>query len=492
MGQPEGLKLKTARTLKWNLVDRLGSQVLYGITGVVLAWKLSPDDFGLIGAILIFQAFGSLLVDSGFSHALLQRKQPTRLDYSSVLWFNMAVAIVLYALLWVLAPWISTLFNAGDRLVALSRAMFVILPLNAAAIVQTSLFMKQMNVRPVAMANIVSLTLGGGAGIALACMGFGAWALVWQAIVNAMAKTAILWSTSRWLPLGRMSWKALSSFFKVGGGMMFTSFLNTVFLNLYSFLIGNRVGLVPLGYYTQADKWSKMGVMSLSQVLTSTFLPVLSSVQDDEQRYNRLCLKMNRMTAYLAFPLMVGLIVLAQPIFHVLFGTKWDASVILFQLLLLRGVFTVFTQLYNNYLLALGHSGVIARLEVWRDVIAVIGLVVTFPVMAVSLPDNPVYGLTLMLWGQVAAGAAGWIMSLFAVQRRCGVNRIALLRGYAPYIAMTLMLSAAMTGAGTVLDGAWMRLIVEAVIGAGGYILANHLLHSTIQKDAIAYLRGKL
>ena len=155
------LKQRTAGSLKWNLVDRLSTQVLYAITGIVLARLLSEEDYGLVGAVLVFQAFASLIVDSGFSFALLQKQRPSRLDYSSVLWFNLGVALILYAALFIGAPLVAASFGGDARLIPLSRVMFLSLILNASVIVQTNRLMKAMDVRMVAASNFIGLTAGG-------------------------------------------------------------------------------------------------------------------------------------------------------------------------------------------------------------------------------------------------------------------------------------------------------------------------------------------
>lgn len=350
------MKLKVARTLKWNVVDKFATQFLYGVTGIILARVLSQIDFGLVGAILVFQAFATLFVDSGFSYALIQRKNPTRLDYSTILWFNMGVAVGLYVILFVLAPWIPDLFQGDERLVSLSRVMFLTFILNASAIVQTNRLMKRMDVRMIAISNSVGLIVSAVVAIVLALLGFGPWAIVWQNIILSLTKSLILWFSSDWRPLWQFSFASLRSFTKVGFSVMGSSFLNVLFQNIYSFFIGNRVGLVSLAYYTQADKWSKMGISSLSSIVTSSFLPALSQYQDDPQKFAGSIAKMNRLTGYILFPSM-GLLIVASPaIFHSLFGYKWDASIALFQLLLIRGIFTVLSSLYNNYILALGHG----------------------------------------------------------------------------------------------------------------------------------------
>lgn len=274
--------------------------------------------------------------------------------------------------------------------------------------------------------------------------------------------------------------------------MMFSSFLNTLFLNIYSFFVGNRVGLVSLGYYTQGDKWSKMCVSSISQVLTSSFLPVLSSVQHEKERFLRLTQKMNRMTSYLVFPLFIGLIIEAKPIFHLLFGTKWDPSIILFQLLLTRGIFTVFTSLYSNYLLAVGHAGSIARLEIWRDAVALAGLFVTFPFMTISLPDNPVRGVEIMLWGQVIAAATAWCLTLYYVNRKCGIEWSGLIKDYMPYLLLSVGLGMLMYIAGEYIESPVAAIAAETAIGLSVYLFVNYIADSRIQSDAIAYISGKL
>ena len=189
------LKVAVARTLKWNVIDRVSSQILYTVTGIVLANMLTQEDFGLVAAILVFQAFASLFVDSGFSSALIQRKEPTRLDYSTVLWFNLGVATVLYVVLFFCAPWIADIFGGDSRLIPLSRVMFLTFILNASAIVQTNILMKRMDVRMVAVSNSLGLIAGSVVGIYLAGTGWGAWAIVWQSIAIAAVKSAILWFT---------------------------------------------------------------------------------------------------------------------------------------------------------------------------------------------------------------------------------------------------------------------------------------------------------
>lgn len=470
------LKQKTARTLKWNTIDKFASQVLYAVTGVVLANVLSKSDFGLVGAMLVFQAFASLFVDSGFSSALIQKKTPTETDYCTVFYFNLAMSVAIYAVLWFCAPLIADIFG-DERLVSLSRVMFLSFILNATAIVQTNRLMKQMTVARVAIGNTLGLVVSGAVGIWMAFAGYGAWAIVWQTIVLATVKSLFLWLTTGWVPRSRFSMASLRSVFSVGSGVMMSSFLNTVSLNVYSFIIGAYYNLVKLGCYTQADKWSKMGVMSISQILTSSFLPVLSGCQDDAERFCRMMRKMNRFTAYLVFPLMLLLITAAEPIFHILFGTKWDEAIVMFQILAARGIFVVLTSLYNNYILALGKSRSLIVYEIVKDVLMVAAIVVTIPL-----------GVEAMIWGQLAASVIFYVYAIFEAGHLTGYRPSLMVLDAVPYAAIACVAMAAQWGVWYAVGNAWASLLLQTAVGLGVYYLANRLLHSKIQDEVLGFV----
>lgn len=485
------LKNKTAKSLKWNVIDRFATQLLYAITGIVLARELTQEDFGLVGAILVFQAFATLFVDSGFSSALIQRKNPTQLDYSTVLWFNVAIATAIYVILFFSAPLIADCFDGDTRLIPLSRVMFLSFILNAAGIVQTNRLMKQMNVRPIAATNAAGLASGAIIGIYLAINGYGAWAIVWQTIASNGIKTLLLWIISRWMPLFKFSLSSLKSFFAVGSGIMATTFLNVFFQNIYSFFIGNRIGLAPLGYYTQADKWSKMGIASLAQAFGSAFLPTLSSVQYEKERFTRITAKINRFTSYIMFPCIALLIATATPIFHALFGTKWDASIILFQILLVRGIFTIITGLYNNYLLSLAKAGIIVYMEILRDVAALAALFLTWPYMTITTADDTVFGIKIMLYGQLAASALTWFVTLVVTAPKTGHKPVNYIIHMLPYAVISLIVAIVISYWQYCIHNPWLLIPVQITTGAISYFLINLILKSKIQLEVAEYVFHK-
>ena len=430
-GEGGGLKLATARTLKWNAIDRVASQLLYAGVGIVLANVLSKEDFGLVGALVVFQAFAILFVDSGFGAALLQKKNPSDRDYSTVFWFNLAVSVAVYLLLWLAAPAIAAIFQGDERLIPLSKVMFLTFVINGLSIVQTNRLMKRMDVKQIAIANTVALVTSGVLGVCLALGGFGPWALVWQSVANAAVKTAWLWATGHWRPTG-FSIDSLKGMWRLGLSVFSSSMLNTLFLNVYSFVIGAFYSLSSLGVYSQADKWSKMGSASLSQVLTSSFVPLLARVQDSPADFHRYMRKANRFTAFVTLPAMAGLAVAAAPLFHLLFGHKWDAAIPLFQILAVRGIFVVLISLAGNYLLALGRGKLLMVVEAVKD--GFIALAIFATVFSLDM--------TLLVWGQLFASVATVAVVGVITARATGYGFWRSMADMAPFALVTAAMTA--------------------------------------------------
>lgn len=475
------LKLKTARTLKWNTIDRVSSQVIYALVGIVLANILSKEDFGLVGALAIFQAFAILFVDSGFGAALLQKQKPDEKDYSTVFWFNFAVSIAVYLILFLLAPFIADIFDGDTRLIPLSKVMFLTFVINGLAIVQTNRLMKRMEVKMIAISNLIGLVISGIIGIWMAISGYGAWAMVWQQVSLAAVKTIVLWATGGWWPRLVFSIQSLRQIIGVGMSVFSSSMLNTICLNVYNFVIGIMFGMVPLGLYTQAEKWSKMGSASISQVLTSSFVPLLAKVQNSIADFHRYMTRINRFTAFILFPSMIGLTAVGEPLFHAMFGTKWDEAIPLFRILMMRGIFVVLLSLYSNFLLALGKSKALFACEVIKDSLIAVALLATVWY----------HNLTLLVWGQLAASLITWCITLIITSRATDKSSLSLLADYFPFLLTSCVMAGCALGAGMLSQNPFLQLSLEIATGTIVYIAVLKLAHVNEPSEAASYLLGR-
>jgi len=477
--QPD-LKLKTARSIKWNTIDRVSTQVLYAVVGIVLANILSEKDFGLVGLLLGFQAFANLFVDSGFNNALLQKKEPTEDDYSTVFWFNLSMATAIYIVLFFCAPLIARSFHNETILIPLSRVLFLTFVLNALSIVQTNRLMKRMDVRQLAVANSLALVVSGIVGVWLALTGGGVWALVWQYVILSAVKTAWLWITGKWVPRTRFSIASLRKIFKVGISVFSSSMLNTLCLQIYTFVIG-ALNFNLLGVYTQADKWSKMPSASLTQIFSASFVPLLSKVQDDLATFHRYMSKVARFTGFVLFPAMTGIAVIGAPLFHTLFGHKWDAAIPVFQILTIRGIFVVLASLLYNYILSIGAARHIFQPEVVKDILTLIAIAATM------WTGN----LTLIVMGQLAASALTFFIMLGSVRKATGYRPLRLLADLLP----SLLLSAAMALPALLCLALpvipLLKLLVMIAAGGATYILLARIFRLPELPEASAYLLGR-
>lgn len=482
------LKLLTARTIKWNTIDRVSSQVLYAAVGVVLANILTQTEFGLVGALAIFQAFAIIFVDSGFGAALLRDKNPTQEDYSTVFWFNTGVSVAVYLLLCICAPGIAKAFQDQPALIPMSKVMFLTFVINGLAIVQTNRLMKRMDVKMIAVSNTLGLIAGGVAGIWLALTGAGAWAMVWQNVVMASVKTSTLWLTGGWRPSLCFSSRSLKKIRAVGFSVFSSALLNTISLNLYNIVIGVHYGMAPLGQYGQADKWAKMGSTSISQILTSSFVPLMAEAQDSVDRFRRYARRTTRFTACLLFPLMGMMCIEADGIFHLLFANLWDAAIPMFRILCLRGVFVVIIGLYSNYLLARGASRGLFASEFIKDGLLFLSLG--------TLLFTP--RIDVLIWGLLGASALTWAVLVPLTARKAGLRVTEMLNSLLPFILLTAVVCLAMWGlhcfplpAMEIRAEALLRLAIDITAGTGLYLGLLSIMKFEEWRDARTYFLGR-
>ena len=236
-----------------------------------------------------------------------------------------------------------------------------------------------------------------------------------------------------------------------------------------------------LGVYTQADKWSKMSSASVSQILTATFVPLLSGVQDDRPTFLRYMQRVNRFTAFLLFPVMFGLAAIGAPLFHTLFGHKWDAAIPIFQILTLRGIFIVMISLYNNFILSIGAARQLFAVELVKDALIFIAILSTM------WSGN----LTLIVWGQFAASAITYFIVLRMASRITGYPPLRMLSDLLPSLGVAAAMAALCLFMINIPAPPAVRLVATIAAGAVAYILVAKVCRLRELKDAAGYLLGR-
>ena len=427
----ETLKNKTVKALAWNFVDKFGQQIVYTVTGIVLARILSQSDYGLTGMLAIFIALSNVLLDSGFGGALIKKQDTTQADYNAVFYFNVFVSLVLYVLLFFGAPLIARYFEE-PQLVLLSRVLFLSILFNAFNLIQTIILTKTLRFNQLAKLNFMALVLSSLVAVALAIQGYGVWALVAQTVMLAVFKSLLLWMLNPWRPSFGFSMAPLREAFSFSSRMLVTGLINAVFNNIYSVIIGKSYNKVELGYYQLANKYQDIPVSLITNTFRTVALPVFSNVNTDNERLARVLQKTNKSIAFILFPVVLGLCVIAEPLLLGLIGEKWLPSVPLFRILLLSGLFSVFAQVFNELLVAKGKSRTYLRVEVTKKVFLVIAILCTFR-----------YGVSGLAIGWVAYSFAAMLMSGYYACRIITYPFFRFFRSVAPYLILALGMAAA-------------------------------------------------
>lgn len=386
----ESLKNKTVKGVVWSSVERFSVQGVQFLVMLVIARLLDPSDFGLVGMLAIFLAVAQSLIDSGFSQALIRKQNRTEVDNSTVFYFNIVISVILYLILYAIAPWVSDFYNE-PQLCSLMRVLCLIVIVNSFAVVQRAIYTASINFKTQAKASFIAALASGLVGVWMAYNGYGVWTLVWQQLLNAGINTLLLWIYSNWYPRWAYSWKSFRELFAFGSKLLASGLLDTLYTNIYLLVIGKIFNAASLGYYTQADRLTKLPSLNITGILQRVTYPVLCSIQDDDERLREDYRKLLRLSAFIIFPMMCLLAGVAYPLVELLIGEKWRFAATLIIPLSFTMMWWPIHAINLNLLQVKGRSDLFLRLEIIKKIIGVTVLVLSIP-----------FGLLFMCYAGIA------------------------------------------------------------------------------------------
>ena len=401
----DNLKQKMVSALAWTTVDRFGQQAVQFAIGLVLARLLSPDDFGLIGMVMIFSGLSFVIVESGFSQALIRKKEPDELDFNSVFYFNLGASILIYIILfWGIIP--VSLFFKQPSLVVIGRVIFLAILFNALYLVPFAQLIKAMDFKTMAKVNLLSMVISGLTGVVLAITGFGVWSLVIQQVLYHFFRMVALYYFVEWRPKLLFSLNVIKNFWGFSINLLGTSILNVLFNNIYVMLLSRYYPIKQVGYYTQANKLSETFNFTFQSILVGSSYTMFTRIQDDNERFRRVLREVSKKTSIVTFPIMIVLIAIAKPFIYVLLSEKWMPTVPYFQIIALAGLFTPLYALNITALNAKGKSKTTFRVEFIKKILILLSVILSFK-----------FGIIAMLWGYTAASFASYLITVIAIKQ---------------------------------------------------------------------------
>lgn len=389
--------------LIWKLLERFGVSGVQFVLQIILARLLEPDHYGALSMMVIFTALANVFIQYGFNTSLIQGKDVTEEDFSSVLWVSLGIAGVFYGMILFAAPYIAAFYKMPEVTAPLRVMALMLFPgtLNSVQLAKVS---REMDFRKVFTSNIGAITVAGVVSIVIACLGGGLWALVVQTMLNAFVACGVMWFTVRWRPRLVCNLKRIRVLFSYGWKLLISGLIDVVYQDLRSLVIGKKYDSGTLGYYNRGKQFPDFFIRSINGAVQSVLLPAMSAEQDDSAKVKRMMRISVMMSAYCIFPMMAGLAAVATPLVRLLLTDKWLPCVPFLQIYCFTLAFYPVHSCNLQAINAMGRSDLFLKLEIAKKLIGT-----TMLVVAVFCFDSPV---AIAMTGAVSAIMNSFINAL--------------------------------------------------------------------------------
>lgn len=469
------LKQRTIKGLLWSFIDVAAGQGIQFFVSIVLARLLLPREFGLMGMIIVFIAVSEAFVNSGFSSALIRKKNATQADYSTVFFFSLAIAILFFIGLFIAAPGISVFFNE-PALIPVVKVLGLVLVIDALTMIHRTALTRNIDFKLQSRISFIASAGSGILAITMAFMGWGVWSLVAQRLGRQTINSILLIIWARWMPQLVFSMKSFRELFGFGSKLLASSLIDTIYNNINSLLIGRYFSAVSLGFYNRADEFNKLPSQNMSGIIGRVSYPVLCSVQDDPSRLRDVYRKFITNTMFITFILMMVMAAAAEPMIIALIGEKWRDSVIYFQMLAFTGMFYPLHVLNLNILQVKGRTDLFLKLEVIKKVLAVPAIVF-----------GVIFGIKVMIAGMMINTLVDFYLNNHWSRKMIGYSFMEQVRDILPSFLLAIAVGAGVYVVGVISPwGSASTLFIQMVCS----VLLTILITETTRHRDYLYLKG--
>lgn len=424
----ETLKHKAVSGVFWSIFEQGGRQMIQFAVSVILARLIAPDQFGMVAMLTVFIAVTNCFVDSGMGTALFRKKDRTQADCSTVFWFSLIVSVICYWILFFCAPLVSDFYKMQE-LTPILRVTALSIIIGTLGGINRMFLQIDLNFKTLAKYNIAGLIISGIVGVVLAYFDFKVWALVFQGLTNTVITTFCVIAKVRWFPSFIFSKASFKEFFTFGSKLLASSLLETLYKNIYSITIGKVYKANDLAFYNRAFSFSSLTSTMPTNVLQSVTLPLLVNIQNDDVKLKSIYRKIIRISAFVVFPLCLGVGAVAFPLINTLYTGVWIYAATLLSIIVFAMMWYPIHSINLNYLIVKGYSNLFLRLEIIKKIQGVTILCITIPM-----------GLEAMCYGSIVGSYLSLIWNTYYTGKFLKMSIFAQLKDMAP----TLMLSGVM------------------------------------------------
>ena len=475
----QNLKEKTAQGLFWSFLSSGGMQLLNLIIGIFLARLLSPGEYGIVGMLAIFTLLANNLQESGFGVALVNIKDIKHNDYNAVFWFNVGMSVLLYVILFFSAPLIASFFHQ-PCLIPLSRFVFLGFIIASLCISPNAMLVRGLKMKEKAITSLSALVVSGTVAVIMAIKGFSYWSLATQQILYNVVICFGRFYYTRWCPTFKVDFTPVKQMFSFSYKVLITAVLTTINNNVLTVIFGRLFPAKAVGNFTQANKWNTMANQMVTNTMAQVAQPVFTQVTDDNERQRRVFGKMLRFTAFLSFPALFGLALVAPQVILLAIGDKWIDSIPLLQILCISGAFIPLYTVYQNLFLSQGKSGTYMWLTIGQIAIMLTAVLAchSLGIKAMVIAFACINILWLLAW-QVFAN------------RLIGYRFFSMFRDLLPFMLIALAVMVVTYFVTLHISNMLMLLVARVLIAAALYFITMKLLRARILEDCIEFIRSK-
>jgi O-antigen/teichoic acid export membrane protein len=372
------LKKQAASGFLWSFIQQFSMLgVNFGVS-IFMARLLLPSEFGLMGMIYVFFTIGNVLLDAGLAQSLIRTQDLDDEDYSTVFYFNILIAVVLYFILFFTAPLVANFYNQ-PILISLIRVYAIIFIIGAFTTVQNAILVKKMEFKKLLLLSLPATIIGGASGIYFAYNGYGVWSLVYNTIVTTFLTGLFLWVFSSWTPIAKFNKSKFLKHFNFGYKLSLTNLIDAIFGNIYQIVLGRFFLPQTVGYYARSESMKNMAVGSITTTLTKVSFPLLANIQNDKERLSEIYRKILQTVIFITAPVLIAMVVLAEPIFIFLFTAKWVDAVPYFQIICIGAILKPINSYNINLFAIIGRSDIILKLELIEKPILIVLVAIALP-----------------------------------------------------------------------------------------------------------------
>ena len=475
----DSLKEKTAKGLFWGGMNNTVQQLLGFIFGIITLRLLSPQDNGMMAIIAIFSQVATVLQDSGFRSALVNIKEPTHRDYNAVFWFNILMGLLMYTILFFCAPLIAKYYHTPE-LTWFSRYAFLSIILASLNTAQSAWLFKNLRAKQQAKAAMTAVLLSGIVCIVMAWKGLAYWSLATQGLVFIGVYMLMNWHYSPWRPTFHFDFRPIKGMFRFSVKMLITTIVERVNVNIMNILLGRYFSKHDVGIYNTAYNWSQKGASLVQGMVAQVAQPVFSDLQDDRQRQLRVLRKMMRFAAFVSFPLMFGLSLVAEEFIVVTITEKWLGSAMLLRVLCIAAAFGPLSTVLSQYIVSRGRSGI------YLGCTSVLCALLIGMMLALHSK-----GIETVVWAYTALFVVWFFVWHFFVRRLSGYSLFHLLKDTLPFLIVAAAVMVFTGWVTTTVGTLWVRLILRIFLAASIYFIIMRSLRVKILDECLEFVKRK-